>query len=110
VERVVACWLQVQDADVRCAQSQKDCTPTQGDYYQRRMDLARRRYLSAIKALAVVCKLALTVLQVNIPKRRCVPRPHAGDPTNRYCQVIVMSFRIGVSVGSVVVRITRYLK
>jgi hypothetical protein len=65
VERVVACWLQVQDADMRYAQA-KNLSQQWGTYYQRRMDRAHRRYLSAIKTLAVVRKLAIPVLQVNI--------------------------------------------
>jgi hypothetical protein len=69
-ERAVACWLQVQDADVRYAQGQKGCTFAQGEYYQRRMDHAHRRYLSALKTLAVVRKMAVPVLQVNIAKRQ----------------------------------------
>src|SRR5262245_47520359 len=70
VERVVACWLQVQDADVRYAQGQRDCTLAQGDYRQRRMDRAHQRYLSALKALALVRKLAVPVLQVNIARKQ----------------------------------------
>jgi hypothetical protein len=70
VERIVACWLQVQDADVRYAQGQRDCTLAQGEYQQRRMDHAHKRYLSAIKTLATVRKLALPVLQVNIAKEQ----------------------------------------
>ena len=66
VDRVVACWLQVQDADIRYAQSPTDCTFAQGEYHQRRQDRANRRFLSAIKALATVRKLALPALQVNI--------------------------------------------
>jgi hypothetical protein len=70
VERVVACWLQVQDAELRYAQGQNDLTMRQGDYCQRRMDAAHRRYLSALKTLALVRKLAVPVLQVNIAKRQ----------------------------------------
>jgi len=69
IERVVACWLQVQDADVRFAQA-KNLSLEWGDYYQRRMDRAHKRYLSAIKTLATVRKLALPVLQVNIAKKQ----------------------------------------
>ena len=68
-ERVVACWLQVQDADVRYAQA-KNLSLEWGKYYQQRMDRAHKRYLSAIKALAVVRKLALPVLQVNIARKQ----------------------------------------
>jgi len=70
VGRVVACWLQVQDADVRYAQGQQGCTFAQGEYHQRRMDRAHKRYLSAIKTLALVRKLALPVLQVNIARKQ----------------------------------------
>jgi hypothetical protein len=70
VERIVACWLQVQDADIRYAQGQKNCTFAQGEYYQHRMDRAHRRYLSALKTLAVVRKLAVPVLQVNIARKQ----------------------------------------
>jgi hypothetical protein len=67
VERVVACWLQVQDADIRYAQGQANSPPLAVcDFQQRRMDRAHRRYMTAIKTLATVRKLALPVLQVNI--------------------------------------------
>jgi hypothetical protein len=69
VERVVACWLQVQDADVRYAQ-RKNLSLEWGDYYQRRMDRAHKRYLSAIKTLATVRKVAVPVLQINVAKRQ----------------------------------------
>jgi hypothetical protein len=70
VERIVACWLQVQDADVRYAQGQKNCTFAQGEYQQRRQDRAYRRYLSAIRTLALVRRLALPALQVNIARKQ----------------------------------------
>jgi hypothetical protein len=69
VERIVACWLQVQDADIRFAQA-KNLTWEGGTYYQHRMDRAHRRYLSAIRTLALVRKLALPVLQVNIARKQ----------------------------------------
>ena len=70
VERVVACWLQVQDADVRYAQGQKTCTFAQSEYYQRRQDRAHNRYLSAMRTLAVVRKLTIPVVQVNIARKQ----------------------------------------
>jgi hypothetical protein len=69
VERIVTCWLQVQDADIRYAQA-KDLPIKVGEYYQRRMNHAHKRYLSALKTLAVVRKLAVPVLQVNIAKKQ----------------------------------------
>jgi hypothetical protein len=67
VDRIVTCWLQISDADVRAAQA-KDLSPSWAEFYQRRMDRAHRRYLSAIKTLATVRRLVLPVLvgQVNI--------------------------------------------
>jgi hypothetical protein len=82
VERVVACWLQMQEADIRAAQA-KDPSLRWADFYQKRMDRAHRRYLSAIKTLATVRKLALPVLQVNIAKKQInvagVTPPDAGE-------------------------------
>lgn len=69
VERVVACWLQVQDADIRYAQA-KDLSVKWYEYYQRRMNHSHKRYLSALKTLALVRKLAVPVLQVNIAKKQ----------------------------------------
>jgi hypothetical protein len=69
VERVVSCWLQVQDADIRAAGA-KDLSIKQADYHQRRMDSANRRYLAALKALALVRKLAVPALQVNIARKQ----------------------------------------
>lgn len=54
VERVAACWLQVQDAEIRYALNQKDMTFRQAEFHQKRMDATHRRYLAAIKALTLV--------------------------------------------------------
>lgn len=79
VERVVACWLQVQEAELRAAQSQKDATYKQLDFYQRRMDATNRRFLAAVKTLALVRKLAVPALQVNIARKQVnVIAPPAG--------------------------------
>jgi hypothetical protein len=69
VERVVACWLQVQAAELRAAQS-TDTYLKQLDFQQRRMDATNRRFLAAVKTLALVRKLAVPVLQVNIAKKQ----------------------------------------
>ncbi|VTR92843.1 Uncharacterized protein OS=Singulisphaera acidiphila (strain ATCC BAA-1392 / DSM 18658 / VKM B-2454 / MOB10) GN=Sinac_7624 PE=4 SV=1 [Gemmata massiliana] len=70
VERVVACWLQVQDAELRAAQGQKDASIKQADFHQRRMDATNKRFLAAVKGLALVRKFAVPVLQVNIAKKQ----------------------------------------
>jgi hypothetical protein len=70
VERVVACWLQLHHSDIWLAQQEGKLSITQADYHQRTRDRAHKRYLSAIKALALVRKLALPVLQVNIARKQ----------------------------------------
>lgn len=69
VERVVACWLQVHDADIRYAQA-GNISLAQAEYFQRRMNHAHKRYMSAIKTLAVVRKLAVPAVQINIARKQ----------------------------------------
>lgn len=64
VDRVVACWLQLSHADLLIAQAER-ITLQQGNYHQRQQDRAHRRYLSAIKTLATVRRLALPI-RVNV--------------------------------------------
>ena len=55
-------------------------------YLQRCIDWAHKRYLSAIKTLAVVRKLAVPVLQVNIARKQvnvAGPCVVAGDGENK---------------------------
>lgn len=52
------------------ARGEKDASIRLADFYQRRMDAANKRFLAAVKALAVVRKLAVPVLQVNIAKKQ----------------------------------------
>jgi hypothetical protein len=68
-ERIALCWLALHDAEIRFAQM-TDLSIRQAEYWQNRIDRAHRRYLSAIKALATVRKLAVPVLQVNIAKKQ----------------------------------------
>ena len=70
VDRIVACWLQVQDTESRYAQHHLGMSVKQGDYHQRRMESANKRYLAAIKSLALIRKLALPALQVNIARKQ----------------------------------------
>jgi hypothetical protein len=68
-DRIALCWLSLHDAEVRFAQA-KDLTWKQVRYWQDRIDAAHRRYLSGIKTLATVRKLALPAVQVNIARRQ----------------------------------------
>ena len=70
VDRIVACWLQVQYADAVYAQGMKDLGIAWGDYHQRRQDRAHRRYLSAIRSLAQVRRLLSPAIQVNIAEQQ----------------------------------------
>jgi hypothetical protein len=65
VDRIVACWLQMQEADLRYAQT-GNCSFAQANYHLRRQDCAHRRFLSAMKTLATIRKLGLPTLQLNI--------------------------------------------
>jgi hypothetical protein len=69
-DRVAVCWLSLHDVEVRFAQSCNDLTIKQADYWQRRINSAHKRYLTAIKTLATVRKLALLALQVNIARKQ----------------------------------------
>jgi hypothetical protein len=69
VDRIVACWLQVQEADFRYAQA-GNCSFAQANYHLRRQDRAHQRFLSAVKTLATVRKLGLPVLQVNVGEKQ----------------------------------------
>ena len=70
VERILTCWLEVQYYDALYAQNMKDLNLRQGDYYQRRQDRAHMRFLSAVKSLAMIRRLQLPVVQVNIGEKQ----------------------------------------
>ena len=59
IERVVACWAQVYLADCQYYKKMADgMTFEAGEYWQRQQDRAHRRFLSAVKMLATVRRLA----------------------------------------------------
>jgi len=69
VERVVACWLHLHHLELIYAG--KDSLPLPlGTYYQRCLSAAQKRYLASIKTVALVRKLAVPVLQVNIARKQ----------------------------------------
>lgn len=71
VDRVVLCWLAVHDAELRAA-IPASLAPKHADAWQKRIDAAHKRHLSAIKTLATVRKLAVPVIigQLNIANRQ----------------------------------------
>jgi hypothetical protein len=87
VERVVSCWLHLYHLEQVYAQ-QDSMSLALGTYYQLCLDRAQKRYLSAIKTLALVRRLALPVLAapaaVTAPPTAAAAPPkasHARPPT-----------------------------
>ena len=68
-ERIVACWLQLQYAEVLYAQNLGERSIAQSEYQQRRLDRFHGRYLSSIKSLAQIRKMGPTI-QVNIAEKQ----------------------------------------
>ncbi len=68
-ERIATCWLDVNQAERAAAYHfQEGGLIVLGDYLQRRLDGAHRRYLSAIRTLAQVRRLP--AVQVNIAEQQ----------------------------------------
>lgn len=66
VARVAMCWLDVHDHEYRYAVLNGESNYTQFEWRSKMLDRAHNRYLSAIKALALVRKLGVPAIQVNI--------------------------------------------
>jgi hypothetical protein len=64
-ERAAVCWWLVHEYERRYA-AESSMPIIRADYQQRRLDRAHRRFLTALKTLATVRRLALPSLQVNI--------------------------------------------
>jgi hypothetical protein len=69
VERVVATWLHLHHLEMIYA-GKESMGLQLGAYYQHSISSAQKRYLAAIKTLALVRKLAVPVLQVNIARKQ----------------------------------------
>lgn len=67
VERVVACWLQLQDAELRLAREPADSERLWKR--EKRAEAVERRFLSSVKALALVRRLGAATLQVNVAEK-----------------------------------------
>jgi len=68
-ERITVCWLELQYFEAIYTQNLGNMTISQGDYHQRRIDKAHRRYLSSIKALAQIREMGPAV-QINIAEKQ----------------------------------------
>ena len=68
VEQIVIAWLQLHDTDLRAARVCEHIG--KGNLMYRRADLVHRRFLAALRTLALVRRLAGPALQVNIAERQ----------------------------------------
>jgi hypothetical protein len=69
IERILVGWLHLHQLEIVNA-NREDVSFELGTYYERCITSAQKRYLSAIKSLALIRKLAVPVLQVNIAKEQ----------------------------------------
>jgi hypothetical protein len=69
VDRVLSCWLHLHHLEIVYAQN-GTMSLSQATYYERSISAAQKRYLHAIKTLALVRKHAIPVLQVNIARKQ----------------------------------------
>lgn len=65
----MACWLHLHCLEASYFSLERVSVQL-GVYHQRIMSAAQKRYLAAIKTLALVRKLGLPVLKVNIAKKQ----------------------------------------
>lgn len=72
VDRIAACWLQMAHADTLYAGNLETANNRTIEHLEERRDRAHRRYLSAIKALAQVRRLPLSMVQVNVAGQQVV--------------------------------------
>lgn len=70
IQRVVACWLQSQQADLAYARSLRGSSPAEVEHHHRRQDRAARQNLKALRTLATVSRLLVPPMQVNIAERQ----------------------------------------
>lgn len=85
VDRVVLTWVTLNYYETTYTQNQGELSIRQADYHLRRIDGAHRRYLSAIKTLAVIRRLAVPIVQLNVAQAGArqlnvaTPGPVLGD-------------------------------
>ena len=71
ISHVALCWLRLQVIEKQYSGMQAgSMTLSQGDYWERRLSAAQRRYLRAVETLARVRRLRVPALQVNIGEKQ----------------------------------------
>ena len=80
--RITLCWLALHDAELRLARA-VEVPAKQTEFWDKRVSQAHRRYLSAVKTLATVRRLAVPVIvgQMNFARSQVnvVPSPALGE-------------------------------
>lgn len=68
IRQIVGCWLRLSYVEYTYNRNTVSASMTmrQGEYWERRLSAAQRRYLRAIESLARVRRLRLPAVQVNI--------------------------------------------
>lgn len=70
IDRIVHNLLDLLSLEAQSQRKQKALSPAQAEFHQRQIDRAHARYMSAIKTLASVRKLALPSVQVNVAEKQ----------------------------------------
>ncbi len=71
VEHVALCWLKLQVCEQKYSGiTNGTMTLAQGNYWERKLSSAQRRYLRACETLARIRRLALPAVQVNIGEKQ----------------------------------------
>jgi hypothetical protein len=68
-DRAATCWLSVNRYE-HSFHKMKDMTLAQAAFHQRKIDRAHARFLTAVRTLAQVRKLALPALQINVARNQ----------------------------------------
>jgi hypothetical protein len=81
-ETAATCWFAIRLHEAQYADTIKSegMSLAHSEHAQRRIDQAHRRFLSTIKTLATVRRLALPALQINVARQQ-VNQVNAGAPT-----------------------------
>ena len=71
IDHTVLCWLRLQMVEYRYSDvMNQSVTLTVGDFWERRLSAAQRRYLRACESLARIRRLRLPAMQVNIAEKQ----------------------------------------
>jgi hypothetical protein len=71
VDRVVVCWLDCMYADLlKVKRLTGHHSVSEGEYFSRRAEQAQRQFLKAVRALAMVRRLRVPAIQVNLANQQ----------------------------------------